>query len=90
MLGEEPDNLPADLQNRAVGVEVEPVYAVDLQADMLVSTSLMFTTLAMPQACIARAGLSGPELTKPSLAGGAAGRGAAPLPLITSPPVVTA
>src|SRR5260370_17130891 len=32
--GQEADDLTADLQNRAVGIEVQPVHAVDLQADM--------------------------------------------------------
>jgi hypothetical protein len=39
---------------------------------------LIFTTLAMAQACTARAGLSGPELTSTSHTPGAAGRGPAP------------
>src|SRR5713226_4312753 len=41
----------------------------------------MFTTLDMPQACTARVGLSGPQLTYSNHTGGRPGGGPAPLPL---------
>jgi len=57
VLCEEGDHLTADLQIGDVSIEQQPVDTVDLQADVTVQHSLMFTAFVMSDAIAQRDGL---------------------------------